>query len=143
MVRTVSAFFESYRSAFERQDAAAVADHFAYPSHVTSDAGDIVLIPVGNREEWVTQIERLLAMYGVVGVATARAQNVQAAELSPRLIQAAVHWSLFDKAGGVLYKFEATYTLVALEGGLRIAAISHNEVPRYRECLARLQAQGS
>ena len=59
---TISVFFDSYRTAFERQDAAAIADHFAYPGLVTSDAGVISLVPITNRQEWLGKLEQLLGM---------------------------------------------------------------------------------
>jgi len=40
----VRALLESYRDSFERLDAAAIADHFAYPSHITGDADEVALI---------------------------------------------------------------------------------------------------
>ena len=68
---SVNGFLESYRSAFERLDAPAIADHFAYPSHILAST-----------------------------------------ELSPRLVQATVHWALHDRVGGILYRFQATYNEV-------------------------------
>jgi hypothetical protein len=38
-------------------------------------------------------------------------------------------------------EFDAARTLARIGGALRIAAPAHNEIPRYRECLARLQAE--
>jgi hypothetical protein len=48
-VSVVRAFLESYRDAFERLDAAAIADHFAYPSHITGDADEIALMQLSNK----------------------------------------------------------------------------------------------
>lgn len=142
-IHAVDAFFESYRMAFERLDAPAIADHFAYPSHITSDmgAGDTVLIPVAAKQEWIGQIERLLAMYRAIGFRSARVLNLTPTELSPHLVQAMVHWALHDGEGRPLYSFQAIYTLATINDTLRITAISHNEIPQYRACLARLQAQ--
>ena len=138
---SVNGFLESYRSAFERLDAPGIADHFAYPSHITSDTGEIILVPVAAKQEWIGEIEQLLAMYRAIGFCSARVFNLASTELSPRLVQATVHWALHDGVGGILYRFQATYTLAKIEGALRIAAISHNEIPQYRECLKRLQSQ--
>jgi hypothetical protein len=46
---TIGVFFDSYR-AVERQDTAAIADHFAYPGLVTSDTDEILLVPITNRQ---------------------------------------------------------------------------------------------
>ncbi len=137
----VSAFFESYRTAFERFDAPAVAGHFAFPSHVTSDTGEIVLSSIASSEEWSGKIERLLGMYRAIGVSSARVLDLAETRLSPRLSQVTVHWELHDGAGQLLYDFEAAYTLVEIDGALRIAAIAHNEIPRYRACLERLRSR--
>lgn len=135
----VNAFFESYRAAFERLDAPAIADHFAYPSHITSDTGEIVLNPIPAKQDWIGEIEQLLGMYGAIGFGSARVVNLALTEISPRLVQAVVHWELRDGEGGSLYDFQAMYTLAEIDGALRISAIAHNEIPRYRECLARLR----
>ena len=50
---SVKGFFEGYRGAFERLDAGAIADHFAYPSHVTSDSDQISLVPVAEKPDWI------------------------------------------------------------------------------------------
>jgi hypothetical protein len=138
---SVDAFFESYRAAFERFDAPAVADHFAYPSHITSDAQEITLTPIAAKADWVRGIERLLDMYRVIGLTSARVLDLTLYELSPRLVQASVQWEMHDGSGNSLYDFHAIYTLVEINDALRISAISHNEMPRYRACLVRLQAQ--
>lgn len=140
-VTDVTGFFESYRLAFERLDASAIADHFAYPSQMTSDTGEIVLLPVVTKPDWTRQIEQLLAMYRAIGFASARILNLALTELSPRLVQVVVDWALQDKTGSLLYTFQATYTLAKIDKAVRISGIAHNEIPKYRECLARLEAQ--
>lgn len=132
-------FFASYRAAFERYDAAAVADHFAFPIHVDSQGGGGA-ITIDGREAWIAQVERLFAMYRAIGVATARVLDLRVTEPSPGAPRAAVRWALDDSAGRRLYEFDAAYTLVTAGGGPRIAAIAHDEVPRYRECVARLRS---
>ena len=138
---SVNAFFDSYCTAFERSDAAAIADHFAFPCHTTSDTGAMRVIHVADKAEWAGTIEQLLSMYRVIDVSSARVLALAVAELSPRLVQAVVHWGLHDSAGRDLYDFEATYTLAEIEGALRVAALAHNEIPRYEACVARLQSE--
>ena len=138
---SISAFFDSYRSAFERQDAAAIADHFVYPGHVTSDAGEIVLVPITNRQEWIGKVEQLLGMYRAIGVGSARVLDLKLTEISPQLLQAHIHWALYTAVGERLYDFEATYTVTNSGGVFHIAAIAHNEMPQYQACYARLKAQ--
>ena len=141
LLTQINAFFDSYRTAFERQDAAAIADHFSYPGHVTSDAGEIVLVPITNREEWIGKVEQLLGMYRAIGVSSAQVLGLALTEISPRLIQARIHWALQTAAGEPLYDFEASYTLTNRAGAFHITAIAHNEMPRYQACYARLKAQ--
>ena len=137
----VNAFFDSYRGAFERQDAAAIADHFAYPGLVTSDAGEISLVPITNRQEWIDRLEQLLGMYRAIAVSSARVLDLTLSEISPRLAQAHLHWALHNAAGELLYDFEAIYTVAQSGGAFHITAIAHNEMPRYQACYARLKAQ--
>ena len=133
-----AAFFESYRAAFDHVDAAAILDHFAFPCHVTGEAREVTLTPVANREEGTRMVGQLLDMYRDIGVAAARVLELTAIEVSPRLLLALVHWSLDDASGARVYAFEAAYTLASIDGALRITAIAHNEVLRYRECLAQI-----
>lgn len=139
----VDAFFDSYRAAFERSDVSAIADHFAFPLHITSDAGQVPLLTFATRQDWIGRVQQLLARRRAIGFSFARALNLVAIELSSRLVHAVVHWALLDEAGGTLYDFNAAYSLATIDGVVRITAISHNEVPRYRDCLARLQSQHS
>lgn len=138
----VDALFQSYRTAFERSDTPAITRHFAYPGHITSDIGDIVLTPVAAEDQWTGQVEQLLSAYARIGVASAVVLEMAATEISPRLCQAVLHWALNDAAGDTLYRFEATYTLAEIDGALRITALAHNELPRLRPCLARQQSHG-
>jgi hypothetical protein len=135
---SIEAFFQSYRAAFERSDVVAVAGHFAYPSHVTGDADEVVLMPVATEDEWIRSIEQLLDTYRRIGFASARVVELTAIEISQRLHQAVVRWELHDAGGDVLYRFEAAYTLAEMDGALRITALAHNELPGLRSRLARL-----
>ena len=137
----INAFFYSYRTAFEHQDVTAIADHFAYPGHVTSDAGEITLVPITNRQEWIGKLEQLLGMYRAIGVGSARVLDLTLTEISPRLITAQIHWALQTAAGERLYDFEAIYTVAQTDGAYRIVAIAHDELPHYQACYARLKAQ--
>ncbi len=138
---TISAFFDSYRAAFERQDAAAIADHFAYPGLVTSDAGEIALVPITDRQEWIGKLEQLLGLYRAIGVATAHVLDLILTEVSPRLVQAHLHWALHNAAGERLYDFDAIYTVAHIGEGFHITAIAHDEMPHYQACYARIKAQ--
>ncbi len=139
--RRATEFFASYRAAFERGSTAAVVEHFAFPCHITGDASTVTLTVIASRDEGLRMVEHILAMYRTIGVASVRVLDLVAREVSPHLVQILVHWALDDEAGARLYAFEAAYILAEIDGELRITAIAHNEVPRYRACLARLDTR--
>ena len=138
--RTAAAFFESYRKAFAHGEAAAILDHFAFPCHITSEAQEVALTYLPSREEGLRMVGQLLAMYRDIDVKAARVLDLTAIEVSPRLQLALVHWGLDDVGGARVYAFEASYTLASFNDALRITAIAHNEILRYRECLARIRS---
>lgn len=138
----IDGFFESYRRAFERLDAPAIADHYAYPLHIAGDMGsEVDLTTIAHRKDWIEQIERLLDMYRAIDFSSARILGSKTTQLSSLLAQTAVRWGLYDGGNHLLYDFEAVYTLVTVSGNLRIAAISHNEMLRSRESIARRRAE--
>jgi hypothetical protein len=136
-----AAFFESYRTAFNQQDASAIAEHYAFPMLSTIDTGKIVVTPVASKAELAGQLGRLLTMYRAIGFGSARVLKLSSLEFSPRLAQVSVEWELYAASGEILYSFQAAYTVGLVEGALRITGVAHNEIARYRDCLARLQSQ--
>ena len=54
---------------------------------MTSDTGQIVLVAIAARSEWIAQIEQLLGMYGGIGFRSARILNMVSSALSSRLVQ--------------------------------------------------------
>lgn len=135
----VRAFFTSYCTAFIRQDAPAIAKHFADLVHVASDNGDDVTVQVATAAEWRKTIDRLLEMYRAIDVGSVEAIGLATDALSPRLVQARLRWSLQDKSARPLYEFDAMYTLARHTEIFRITGIAHNEIPQYRSCLARVR----
>ena len=135
--KEVQAFFESYRSAFEKRDAPAIALHFRFPLFVAGDAGQVTTVVVPSIDGWKPQLERLLGAYRQLGVATAEALSSQITRFSPRLVVAAIKWRLVNEAGAPVYEFEATYTLAQSDDGLKVVAIAHNEQLRAREAMAK------
>ena len=135
----VRAFFTGYCTAYIRQDAPAIARHFADLVHVSSEDGRDVSVIVATADEWRQAIDRLLEMYRTIDVGSVEAIGLATDPLSPRLVQARLRWALKDKAGQPLYEFDAMYTLARHTEMFRITAIAHNEFPEYRSCLARLR----
>ena len=133
----VRAFFTSYCAAFIRQDAPAIAKHFAAEVHVTSDTGRDVDVHVSSAAEWRQTLDRVLAMYRAIDVGSIEATALATDALSSRLVQVRLRWALHDRSGRPLYEFDAMYTLARHTEIFRITAIAHNEIPQYRRCQAQ------
>ena len=136
----VRAFFTSYCTAYIRQDAPAIAKHFADLVHVATDDGRDVGVHVATAAEWRKAIDRLLEMYRAIDFGSVEATGLATDALSPRLVQARLRWALQDRAARPLYEFDAMYTLARHTETFRITAIAHNEIPQYRSCLARTRS---
>lgn len=132
----VRAFFTTYCSAFIRQDAPAIAKHFASTIQVASDTGDDVTVHVATAAEWRKTIEHLLEMYRAVDFGWAEATALTCEVISPRLVHAHLRWLLQDQAREPLYEFDALYILARHTDTFRIICIAHDEIPRYRRCLS-------
>jgi hypothetical protein len=129
----VKGFLEAYASAFQRLDRDAVADRYAYPAHVVTHDGGVRLLAVPTREVWTTVIERLLQMYGAMGVRQAVMGDLRVVFLSPLIAQARLTWELRGEGDKPLYEFEATYTVALIEGELKIVqVVSENEQPKFQ-----------
>jgi hypothetical protein len=134
----VRAFFTTYCTAFIRLDASAIARHFADQVYVASETGKSVSVQVETGEEWRRTIGHLLEMYRAINFGSAEATAMSVHPISPRLVQASLHWALMDGKRAPLYEFDALYTLARHSEKFRIIAIAHNEIPQYRRCAERL-----
>lgn len=139
----VAAFFDSYRVAFDRLDADDIAKHFYFPTQLTLDIGGKVLALVATRADMLGSLERLLANYRRIRFGSAMIRQQSTVQISTSVAHVVVDWELVNCVGEGLYSFVATYVLAKIEGALRITAVAHNEVPRYRECLLRQQDAAS
>jgi hypothetical protein len=133
-------FLDAYRAAFASFDVPAIAGFFVFPCQITSDADAIAVTTVANREEWLPELERLLAAYRGIGVHSADVVELRSVDLTERLAQATVRWRLSDAQGRTIYDFDASYTLVDRDGGMQITAIAHNEIPRLRAAIEGVRA---
>jgi len=129
----VKAFLEAYASAFQRLDKDAVADRYSYPAHVVTHNGGVRVLAVPTREAWTAVIERILQMYGAMGVRRAAMNELRVVSISPQVAQARLVWALRGEGDKPLYEFEATYTLALFDGELKIVqVISENEQPKFQ-----------
>jgi len=138
-----SGLLPTYCTAFIRLDAPAIARHFADQVHIASETGKTVRVQVATSAEWRKTIDQLLEMYRAINFGSADATAMSVDALSPRLVQASVHWALRDRTTAPLYEFDALYTLARHEERFRIIAIAHNEIPHYRRCAERIGSQAS
>lgn len=138
----VRAFFTTYCSAFIRQDAPAIAKHFANTIQVASDTGDDVTVHVATAAEWRKTLDHLLEMYRAIGFGWAEATALTCETISSRLVHAHLRWSLQTAAHEPLYEFDALYILARHTDPFRIIAVAHNEMPQYRKCLSGRREAG-
>jgi hypothetical protein len=123
-------FLASYGRAFEAFDTAAILSHFLFPCHIVSDADEVALMPLADAREARVGIERVLALHRELGVRAGRNLDLDVIELSPRMAGLVLSYEFFDAEGRALYDFQGIYTLVKADGRFKIAAISHNQIPR-------------
>src|SRR5215217_7191010 len=104
-------FLDAYRAAFEAFDVEAIADLFCYPCQLASDAGEVTVTTVATRDAWLPQVERLVSAYRAIGVRSAAFSELHAIELTSRLAQVTVRWTLADEMDRSIYDFDASYSL--------------------------------
>src|SRR5438552_19194789 len=86
----IQALPESYRVAFERLDAAAIAEHFAYPGHIASDGPEVTLISIASEQDCIAAMDKVIAMHRQLGAPSGTIHGLSIIELSPRLAQASL-----------------------------------------------------
>jgi len=129
----VKSFLEAYASAFQRLDKDAVAERYAYPAHVVTHNGGVRSLAVPTREAWTAVIERILQMYGAMGVRRAEMRDLRVVNISPLVAQARLVWALRGDGDTPLYEFDASYTIALFDGELKIVhVISENEQPKFQ-----------
>ena len=138
---TVSAvldFLASYRSAFEAYDADGIVGFYAFPCHIVSDGEPVASMPFEGPASLKPAVERVLQLHRRIGARSARAVLLEITELSPRLAGVMLRLEMQDADGAALYDYQGFYSMVATDGGYRIAAICHNQIPRLLACAARI-----
>ena len=137
MSADVHTFFETYRAAFARYDAHALAELFVLPLHVVSDAETVTPTSVTSRNEWIKVLDGLLGAYRRLNVAVGEPLDLAVVELSSRVASARVHWRLRSGDGKPIYDFTGFYTLIRVGDAWRVAAIAHDELPKLQALLRR------
>lgn len=135
----VIAFLDAYRAAFGSLDVDAIVEMFVYPCHVTGAGSPPSVVHVPSAEAWRPRVERIVATYRSLGVAAARVETLETADLAPGAATATVRWRLHTADGTPLHAFTITFTLVLIDGRARISALAHDERPRLAEFRASLR----
>jgi len=126
---------DAYFDAYQRDHIDEILDWFLLPCHVVSDADNVVLTPLATKEACRVGVERVLNWHRDLGVKRRRIVKQLIIELSPRVSCVDVKVDIEDCAGGKLYDFEAVYTFVRSGSAWRVAAITHNQIPRLLSCV--------
>jgi len=71
----------------------------------------VVLLQLSNRQDCLAAVEKVLAMHRELEAPSGIIRNLSIVELSPRLTQASLTMEVHRRTGGMLYDFEAVYTL--------------------------------
>jgi len=132
----VGRFLQAYRAAFQRYDADAVLGHYLFPGHVVSDAETVALMPLAAAADLRAGVERILSWHRRLGVGASHLLRSDLVELSPRLAFLDLEVELQGADGSGLYDYRGVYTMVQADGVWRIAALTHNQVPRLLACLS-------
>ena len=125
---------EQYRDAFSRSDLHALVDFFGFPLQVVS-VTDAASVSTVERNEWTGVLVRLLDTYKQLGVVNAVQLGLQVNEPMEAVALVQVHWELQGQDDRPIYDFVAVYTLVRIEGQLRIVSIAHDELPKLRAAM--------
>ena len=129
------AFLETYRDAFERYDAEAIVSHFNLPSHIVSDGPEIALITYATAEECAAGIRKILELHRRIGVSSGQVLEFAVTGLAANMVSFMLRYQFRDRHGSELYDFQGVYSIVRQPAGWRIAAITHNQVPRLMACV--------
>ncbi len=129
-----------YFAAYQKGDIEEILDWFLLPCHFVSDADEVALMPLATREACRAGVERVVNWHERLGVKGRRIVKQLIIELSPRISCVDVEVEVELEGGVKLYDFEAVYTFVRRGDDWRIAAITHNQIPRLLSCV-RLAAR--
>jgi hypothetical protein len=127
----LAAYFEAYEQ-FRIEE---ILNWFLLPCHVVSDAAEVMQLPLATREACRAGVQRVLDWHRSLGAARSRIVEHVTMELSPRISCVDVKVDVEDGAGLKLYDFEAVYTFVRSGESWRVAAITHNQIPRLLRCV--------
>jgi hypothetical protein len=134
---------DAYFAAYQRGSIDEIVDWFLLPCHFVSDADEVALMPLATKEACRAGVEKVVNWHRYLGVKERRIVKQLIIELSPRIICVDVKVDVERDEGVKLYDFEAVYTFVRRDANWRVAAITHNQIPRLLSCVrAKEEAAG-
>ena len=92
-------------------------------------------MPLSTKEECRVGVQKALDWHRGLGAERSRIAKQIIIELSPRISCVDVKVDVEDSTAVKLYDFEAVYTFVRSASTWRIAAITHNQIPRLSSCV--------
>jgi hypothetical protein len=128
-----------YFKAYEQHRIDEILDWFLLPCHFVSDADEVKQMPLSTKEECRPGVQKVLDWHRSLGAERNRIAKQIIIELSPRISCVDVKVDVEDSVGVKLYDFEAVYTFVRSASTWRIAAITHNQIPRLSQRLNAIQ----
>ncbi len=121
-------FFEGYRSALERGDAAALAEAYDVPLTVIRPDRTVT---VPDRERLTRELAKIVDTYLWAGMARLEMARFEEVGFEQSLGIVNVTWRPRDRAGAAITEVDTTYTVRGLPDGFRIATVTaHNEEER-------------
>ena len=130
-------FMERYRAAFVRGDVVEVLEFYEYPLQLVDVGNRPVSMSAVDADGWRRTVGRIVRAYRQLAVSDASTGAFDVIETLPGAALVRARWTLRDPGGNPIYDFSAAYSLTDLGQGLRIVAITHDEVPKLRAALAR------
>lgn len=131
----LQSFFSDYRTTFARLDREALLPFFALPLQVVSATNAAATVSMFDAGDWPAVLDGLLGAYRALGVADAEPLRLDVTEVAPQVLSAHVEWELRREDATVVYGFNAVYTVVEVDGALRICGIAHDELPKLEAAL--------
>ncbi len=106
MTAGITAFFDSYRAAFDALDARAVAAHFAVPSMLIDEKA----YTWATEADVIADIEKLLTLYRNSGFVSATYEVANSLPQGEDGVTANLFWTI-TRRSGLPWRFHTGYTL--------------------------------
>jgi hypothetical protein len=106
MTAGITAFFDSYRIAFDSLDASAVAAHFAVPSMLIDEKA----YTWASAEDVIADVQKLLTLYRNSGFVSASYEVANSLPQGEDGVTANVYWTITRRSGAP-WRFHTGYTL--------------------------------